>query len=500
MSFSLRPSRFLSLLLITGALGAAALPACAVDSEGAATSDDDLTEGKVEVVFSPAPAEASHLVRIAKEIDGAKKSVDIAIYSYSDAKIAAAIKAAVARGVTVRFIFNDAGPDARLPDLAARAASTTGKIEEGGADVRYVNKIMHHKLLIVDGPRDDLARAKTAHIVCGSANWQSSAALRFDENSIFISGNEELALRFQREFDLMWEHTKDFVGRDPALGPDKSLLDITDANITDKPNEHVFFTSTNFTVRDATFSSSGANTVGDALVAGINSATHSIHLASTHLRSRLVADALIAKKRAKPDLDIRVYLDAQEYISKTSNDMQMADLNTCLTKAGADEAKKAACLDNGLLLGYKVAAEGGVDVRYKYYAYRWDHSYAPQMHDKYMVIDGETLFSGSYNLSDNSEHGTFENMTVWKGAEHAPLVKAFEANFEKIWKTGRDENKLADLEHKIAADPTIPIVFDPMALTQAEVTDLKEKIRTACPAVDSAPYRAHAAVHTTCTR
>jgi phosphatidylserine/phosphatidylglycerophosphate/cardiolipin synthase-like enzyme len=457
------------------------------------------TGGKVEVIFSPAPSDASHLVRIAKEIDAAQKTVDVAIYSYSDAKISAALAAAVDRGVKVRFIFEEGGVQQRAGDLAARAATTAGKLEGNGIDVRYVNKIMHHKLLIVDGPRTDAAAAKTAKLVMGSANWSSSAATRFDENTVFISENAELALRFQREFDLMWEHTKDFDGVSPALEQDHSSLSITDALITDKPNEHVFFTSSNFTVRDTTFSSGESNTVADALIDGINSASQSIHLASGHLRSRPVSEALIAKKRANPQLDVRVYLDAQEYISKTSHDMQVDALNTCLANA-TSQAKKDDCLDRGFLFGYQAAADGGIDVRYKYYAYRWDHSYAPQMHHKYMVVDGKTLYTGSYNLSDNAEHATFENMTMWKGSENAALVASFEANFESIWKTGRDENKLAALQQKIATQTTIPIVFEPMALTHAEITDLKSKIRTACPAVDSTAYRSNAAAHQTCTR
>lgn len=568
-----------SLLFLSGVLATAALPACAVDSDGdEATADADFTEGSgeakailalvndrrvsadelvnegkitraaatnivarrdqseirtlreldavaevgpatitklfeyakkkglfgaaagnVEVIFSPQVYENGHLARVVREIDAAQKSIDVAIYSYSDAKVAAALKAAVARGVKVRLIFNDAGPDARLADLAARAASTTGKIEASGVDVRYVNKIMHHKFMIVDGPRDGAAAAKTAKLVTGSANWSNSAVTRFDENTMFITGNEELNLRFQREFDLMWEHTKDFVGRDPALGPDNSSLDITDALITDKPNDHVFFTSTNFTVRDTTFSSSGANTVADALVAGINSASSSIHIASGHLRSRPVAEALMAKKASNPNLDVRVYLDGQEYISKTSHDMQVDDLEECLAAATSD-AKKRLCTDRGFLFGYQVGSEGKIDVRYKYYAYRWDHSYAPQMHHKYMVIDGKDLYSGSYNLSDNAEHETFENMTLWKGPENAALVKAFETNFENIWKTGKDDGKLAALQQKVATQATIPIVFEPMALTHAEVTDLKNKIRTACPAVDSTAFRQAAASHLSCTR
>jgi phosphatidylserine/phosphatidylglycerophosphate/cardiolipin synthase-like enzyme len=454
----------------------------------------------VEVVFSPQPAESSHLARIAREIDAAQSSIDIAMYSYSDAKIASALAAAVQRGVKVRFVFNDAGPDARLSTLAARSASRTGKIEASGVDVRFVNKVMHHKFMIVDGPRDDLAKAKSAKLVTGSANWSSSAATRFDENTLFVSGNEELALRFQREFDTMWTHTRDFVGRDPALPQSLSSALVADDAIADRPDEHVFFTSQNFSVRDTTFSSTGANTVADALVAAIQGATKSIHVASGHLRSRPVAEALAAKKRAMPSLDVRVYLDGQEYIARSTHEGQLDDLEECLAAAGASLARQRACTDKGFLFGYQIDADGGIDVRYKYYAYRWDHGYAPQMHHKYMVVDGATLFTGSYNLSDNAEHATFENMTMWKGPANAALVKAFEENFERIWKTGRDEARLAELLQKVATAPTIPIVFEPMALTHAEVTDLKAKIRAACPAVDSAEFRQNASLHLSCTR
>ena len=452
--------------------------------------------GTSDVVFSPAPAESSHLTRIASEIDLATKSVDIAIYSYSDAKIGDALARAVVRGVKVRFVFNDAPADARLP-VASQPGTKSFKLEQAGVNVRYINKIMHHKFMIVDGPRTDLAAAKTAHLVTGSANWSSSAATRFDENTLFLKNQEELVLRFQREFDNMWAHSRDFVGKD--LPYELSTTNITDASIPDAPTKDVFFTSSNFAANGTTFSGTGANTVADALVAGINAATQSIHVASGHLRSRQVSEALIAKKAAVPALDVRVYLDGQEYIAKGTHQFQLDELQVCLTAAGASEAKKRSCLDKGFLFGYQIA-EAGIDVRYKYYAYRWDHGYAPQMHHKFMVVDGATLFSGSYNLSDNAEHATFENMMVFKGAENAALVKAFDANFEKIWKTGRDENKLAALNTRIDQPGSFPIVFDSMALSWAEVNALKTKIRAACPAVDSPEYRSEPGSHMSCQR
>jgi hypothetical protein len=355
---------------------------------------------------------------------------------------------------------------------------------------------MHHKFMIVDGPRDDLSRAKTAHLVTGSANWSSSAARTFDENTIIFQNQEELVLRFQREFDTMWAHSRDFVGQDL---PQELGVEIGDAAIPDAPSTHVLFTSANFTSRDTTFSTTGTNTVADGLVEGIKAAKKSIHLASGHMRSREVAEALVAKHKAEPNVDIRIYLDGQEYIAKGTQDIQVAKVQTCLAAAGESAAKKRACTDNDFLFGFQIE-ESGIDVRYKYYAYRWDFTYAPQMHHKFMAIDGTTLYSGSYNLSDNAEHGTFENMLVLTGPQHAALIQAFEANFESIWKTGKDEDKLAALDARIAQGGELPIVFDPMALTGPEITALKQKIRAACPDVDSLEFRKQPSAHRTCSR
>jgi phosphatidylserine/phosphatidylglycerophosphate/cardiolipin synthase-like enzyme len=117
-----------------------------------------------------------------------------------------------------------------------------------------------------------------------------------------------------------------------------------------------------------------------------------------------------------------------------------------------------------------------------------------------MVVDGKRLFSGSYNLSDNAEHDTFENMMLFEGETYSALVASFEQNFESIWKTGRDENKLAALTTKVESSPSIPLVFDPMALTWAEVSALKSKIRSNCTAADSAPFRENPGAHMSCTR
>ena len=62
--------------------------------------------------------------------------------------------------------------------------------------------------------------------------------------------------------------------------------------------------------------------------------------------------------------------------------------------------------------------KSGIDVRYKYYAYRWNASYAKQMHHKYFVIDKKILFTGSYNLSHSGERNA-ENVLEIRDAELA---------------------------------------------------------------------------------
>lgn len=482
-------------------LGATAL-ACApgeLDAQALAVRtapDESSTPRVTDVVFSPQPAEDSHNVRVARLIGEAERTLDIAMYSLSDADVRAALATAVLRGVEVRMLFETASEDRKLSGDALQR-SKSGELERDGVDVRWVNKILHHKFMLVDGPRDAFDAADRGFLVTGSANWSPGAATIYDENTLFLRGHDELTLRMQREFEHLWAHSRDFVG-DPELASRPSALAIDDAAIVDGPDTHVYFTSANFDVRGGdTFVVNGGDEIADVLVDAIAGATRSIHLASGHLRLRAVAEALIARAAEVPALDIRVYLDGQEFIAESTHDGQVDDFNSCLAAAGDDPAKRRTCEDRGFLYGFAVGA-AGVDVRYKYYAYRWHASYARQMHHKYMVIDGDELWTGSYNLSSNAEHNTFENMLVFRGAGSAELVARYEDNFAAIWDTGRDVGALAALHAEIDEGGAIPLVFPAMALTHSEVDDLKRRIRKACPAVDSAEFRKRPEAHRRC--
>ncbi len=450
----------------------------------------------VEVVFSPQPYENSHLTKVVEAINGATTSVDIAMYSFSDSAISAALEAAVERGVSVRMVFESGKKDKSSP-----AGTKSAKLEEIGVDVRWINKIMHHKYAIVDGPFDSLDRAATGTLITGSANWSRSAATRYDENTVILRGNNEALLRFQREFNLMWEFSRDFVWVESFNWFASATIEESD--IEDNANFDAIFTSDNFktkiTSHGPTFSSvSGRNTVSDKLVEMIWAAQSSIHVASGHLRSRPVSEALMAKAQAEPHMDIRVYLDSQEYISKWYHGKQEDKLETCLENAGSSESKQQKCMDTGFLFGYALH-DAGIEVRYKYYAYRWHYSYSPQMHNKFIIFDGQTLASGSYNLSDNAEHNTLENVAIYESGAFGDLVQQFESHFETMWVTGRAEGLKDSLIHTIEnATDSFPIVFDAMALDWNEVTEVKAAIKANCPAINSEAYRKHPESHMFC--
>ncbi|MFT7622110.1 MAG: phosphatidylserine/phosphatidylglycerophosphate/cardiolipin synthase-like enzyme [Myxococcota bacterium] len=450
-------------------------------------------------IFSPQTYYNSHLAEVVARIDAALYSVDVAIYSFSDAGVYAALDSAVQRGLPVRVLFETARTDKNKTGDAL-AASRSAKLEKMGVDVRYVNKIMHHKFAIIDGPRDVIVRAETATIISGSANFSHGGATKYDENTLFLAGYPELALRFQAEFDHLWNHSRDFTF-ETTLPWTLSTSVIDEAVLAqyDAADIQLHVTSDNFKANNQTFSiTSGLNTVSDALVAAIEGAEQSIWVASGHLRSRPVAEALLAKQLANPDMDIRVYLDGQEYISAWYHNKQIDKFDDCLVAAGDSASKIGKCTDTGFYFGYALG-ETGIDVRYKYYAYRWHYAYSPQMHNKFLIIDQDTLWTGSYNLSDNAEHNTFENMAVLSGERFANVIAAYSARFETLWNTRRD-GTLGELIDTVNTADSIPLVFDAMALDHAQVTQLKQAIRTNCPDVFSDEYRDEPTEHLECPR
>jgi phosphatidylserine/phosphatidylglycerophosphate/cardiolipin synthase-like enzyme len=457
-----------------------------------------------KVIFSPVSSTSkSHVAEVVKLIKAAKYSVDIAIYSLSDNRVNTALKEAVEKTppVKVRMIFHPAQEDRKS---ATPCSTKSGKLEIAGIDVRYASKsrVMHNKYMIVDGAIKDSQgqvatdRAKDAWVATGSGNWSGGAQTNYDENTVFLKGVPKLALLYQQDFNRLWNYSHDFVCKSFTYNTAPTL----DASTfpTDA-NTEVFSTVGNFK-KNLTWSVIKGNyVVATDVVKEMNKATTSIYVASGHFRSWPVYDALVKLKIAKPNLDIKVYLDGQEYISEYYSDKKETETNTCIGYAGSDTAKQLECRLSGNYYSYQLH-KAHIPLRFKYYCYRWDYHYAKQMHNKYIVIDGKTLLTGSYNLSDNAERGSMENVVVLKGADYKGVVDDYVASFTKMWETDKSGSKLASLKNKVQNDSTIPLVFQPMALTWDQITSLKALIKSNCSLINSTDYKKNPNSHKTCPR
>ena len=448
---------------------------------------------RAQAIFSPQPYYDSHLARAVAELEGAQRSVDIAMYSFRDGGVINAVIDAAERGVSIRALLEGASDDRN--DLPG---SLSADLEDAGIEVRWVNKVMHHKFAIVDGVRTDLSQASEGLLMSGSGNWSYSAGTKYDEDTLFLR-DERMLLAFQREFEHLWANGR-LIEWNEAIPTVEGLV-ITEEDVAAAEGSEALFTSDNFrTYQSAaygpTFARQGhQSNVHDRLAELIRSAEDSVQVASGHLRSRPIAEALLDAHAG--GADVAVYLDGQEYTSAWYSDQGILETEACLAEA-VDADDEEDCLEDGIYWGYQLHA-AGVPVRFKLSAYRWDYHYAEQMHHKLVIIDGDTVATGSYNYSPNAEFDTFENVAVLQRDRYAAVLDAYVTRFDELWDTRRDEYE-PFVDEILYGSDDVSIVFPGMALTWDEVDFVKDLIAETCPEVDSDPYRDNPDDFHTCDR
>ena len=124
-------------------------------------------------------------------INHSKRSIDVAIYSFTDRKIARALIKAHDRGVKVRVIIDYGNGKSRY--------CVGPLLEKAGIPVRYKRGsgggLMHHKYAIYDGEV----------LSTGSFNWTANADKRNDENLVVIRNDSHLVELYQKNFNKLWK-------------------------------------------------------------------------------------------------------------------------------------------------------------------------------------------------------------------------------------------------------------------------------------------------------
>jgi phosphatidylserine/phosphatidylglycerophosphate/cardiolipin synthase-like enzyme len=146
-----------------------------------ATDDKDV----LDVMFSPGD-ECSRAILAAFE--RVERTADVCVFTITDDRLAEAVLAAHARGVTVRVLTDD--------DKAGDPGSDIERFAAAGIEVRADDSWhhMHHKFAIFDGVR----------LVTGSYNWTRAAAKHNQENLI-VTNDIRLVRAFREAFDGLWE-------------------------------------------------------------------------------------------------------------------------------------------------------------------------------------------------------------------------------------------------------------------------------------------------------
>ena len=146
--------------------------------------------------------------RVAAFLDGATKSLDIAIYDLRldagpAATVLAAFDAAQKRGVPVRLMFNqDNPPTIPVPPPAQVDWAFIDKLKAIGVStmpVRGVPDLMHHKYVVRD------VGTPQAAVLTGSMNWTNDSFTR-EENVIVTIASAEIAADYERNFLELWSH------------------------------------------------------------------------------------------------------------------------------------------------------------------------------------------------------------------------------------------------------------------------------------------------------
>ncbi len=136
-----------------------------------------------------------------------------------------------------------------------------------------------------------------------------------------------------------------------------------------------------------------------AVISEIKKAAQTIDIAMYYLSSRDIARALV--KAQQHNVQIRIVLDQSQEIEAASKS------------------------------GYLV--KNGLQVRY--------HLGFGLMHNKFAIIDGKTLITGSFNWTLTAEERNEENLLVITAPS---TIATYQGRFDYLWRTSRPDSRNAE--------------------------------------------------------
>lgn len=307
-------------------------------------------------------------------IGEARSSLELALYSVRlkgevGDRVADAIRAAAARGVAVRIVFNDDDPAEPLPapPLTERPILETLGVPIKGIPGRY--DLMHHKYVVRDGNS----------VWTGSSNWSLDSWQR-EENVVVTVDSPGVAAAYAVNFAYLWEREKvEDSGRE-----DTQAVTVGDA-----------------TVRPW-FCPGQGRRLAHRIASAIGCAERRVRIASPVLTSAAILSTLSEELTAR-ELDVAGVVDATQ-VRQVLRQWE-ANGNVSWKKPLLEQV-----ITSGRFTGKRSTPWSPTTV----------HDF---MHAKMTVAD-DTVFVGSFNLSRSGEENA-ENVLEIRDAALADRAAAF---------------------------------------------------------------------------
>lgn len=144
----------------------------------------------VEVAFSPY---ADSLQLVLSSVNSAKKSIEVAAYSFTSKPISVALLTAYRRGVDVKIVADKKSN--------SRHYSAISFLANQGVPTRLNGKyaILHDKFMVIDHQT----------VETGSFNFTAAAVNRNAENVLVLQHAPNLAAQYTREWERLWAEGED---------------------------------------------------------------------------------------------------------------------------------------------------------------------------------------------------------------------------------------------------------------------------------------------------
>ncbi len=396
--------------------------------------------------------------------------VDIAMYSFEVDENNAVIKAFLSPETQARIKSGLLKPRMIFQGYGTVLATKVSvRLEKMGIQVRWLksSRQVHHKFGILYN-RDFSKKV----VITGSANWNRSSEANYDENILFIENSDHVTKEFFDEFELLWRNCTDFESEFDSVEWEPEASDITAISPVNYSQElqplDGFFNSQNFNFSGPTIHAKPdieGYTLTREIVKTIDNAKSELLIATTRIRSLPIYNALM--RAHSRGVEIKIISNQTEYpsiISSMRKDMPLCE----------DEFDKTCSTNVNHLyfLDKNTKNEpNSIALRIKYFFSKSDSAnLIHQMHHKYFIIDRSTVYTGTFNWSYSAEYNYMENILRIDGGTYPTLVKKYTANFNKIWKQGRDQ--LRSLQEIIKTDTRLECSFTPIAMTLDEIDDV----------------------------